>query len=178
MIFWDNQLFDGPFSKRLCFFIGWTGIGLFALFVLQNQIERFLDFLLIFADLFVLRRLFWFFLLFHFNLVNLFELFGLTKISEGPLSNDDSFLQNDDLISILWEFRCMSRENDGLPLKVSQNSFFYDELGHVNIHCTDDIIKQQNISLGVNRSGKRYSSFLTTRQINSLFSNLSKLPLH
>lgn len=163
MIFGNDQFLDSPFGKGLRVTCLGTVVHRFlALFVLQDEIQSLLNLLLIFADFFILYRLLNFLLFFHFDLVDLFELLGVPDVSEIPLPDDDSLMQNHYLVSVFCKIGCMGGEEDGLAFEVGQNGFLDEEFSHGNIDSTDDIVQQQNVSLGISCSRQRNPCLLPT----------------
>lgn len=67
----------------------------------------------------------------------------------------------------------MRSHNDGLSLEIVENSIFHETGTHVNVHCTQNIIIQIDIALGVERPCNVHSKLLAITQIDAILANFS-----
>jgi hypothetical protein len=86
----------------------------------------------------------------------------VADVLEAAFLHDSALLHDDDLVSIGGKFDGVSRHDDSLPCKEFAHCFFDHKLANVDIHCAQDIIKEQYALAGVERSSKGYSGLLSS----------------
>ena len=125
-----------------------------------------------FNTFFFLLLLLFIFIFMHFY-IHLLELSWITYIFVSSFLHNSSFLHDNQFIRKWSKFDSMGWHKNCLSFQELSNCFLDDKLSNMNINCTKNIVKQNNISIWVKWSCKFNSCLLTSWYIDTFLSNLS-----
>lgn len=89
------------------------------------------------------------------------------------LSDNISLFHDDNIVSQVDEFNSMSHKDAGLSFHQATKYLIKDVFSNMRVKRRDWVIHDENIRALVNSTSKCNSSLLTTREIDTLLTNLS-----